>query len=86
MADQTSLGNSKPKLKRIDTPTEFGHLFMGKFKASGAASYEVIFKAEDLEVAKTLTRRYAGSKKLTFINVKPFLVDLEAEIEAEERR
>lgn len=84
MADQASLGNSKPKLKRTNTPTAFGHLFTGKFKASGAASYEIIFKSEDLEVAKKLTRRYAGAKKLTFINVKPFLVDLEAEIEAEE--
>jgi len=85
MAEVESVGSKEVKLKRKDVPTEFGHLFTAKFKESGATSYEIIFKAKDLEVARKLTRRYAGAKKLTFINVKPFLVDLEAEIEAEER-
>lgn len=85
MADRDPVGESKPKLKRIDAKTEFGSLFKAKFKDPGSLGFEVIFQCDDLEAAKKLTRRYSGARKLKFINVKPFLVDLEAEIkEAEE--
>ena len=80
MADREPIGESKPKLKRKDTPTAFGSLFIAKIKDPGALSFTVIFKSKDLETAKKLVRKYVEVKKLRFINVKPFLVDLEAEI------
>jgi hypothetical protein len=80
MADREPVGESKPKLKRVATKTEFGILFVAKIKDPGALGFSVIFKSADLEAAKKLVRRYVAVKKLRFINVKPFLVDLETEI------
>ncbi len=84
MADRDPVGESKPKLKHKEAKTEFGNLFKAKFKDPGALGFDVIFQCSDVEAAKKLTRRYAGAKKLVFIHVRPFLVDLEAEIKLAE--
>ena len=84
MADREPVGESKPKLKRKEAKTEFGNLFKAKVKEPGALNFSIIFKSTDLEGAKKLVRRYVKARKLKFINVKPFLVDLEAEIKEAE--
>ena len=84
MADREPVGESKPKLKRKEAKTEFGNLFIAKVKDPGALGFTIIFKSSDLEAAKKLVRKYVEVKKLRFINVKPFLVDLEAEIKEAE--
>ncbi len=84
MADRDPVGESKPKLKHKESKTEFGNLFIAKVKDPGALGFEIIFRCLDLEAAKKLIHKYVDAKRLRFINVKPFLVDLEAEIKLAE--